>query len=234
MTLLLRALACAALACAVLASPAPRAQPFGTWTSYGTTLRVGTSRVSGLGEAQLRSHRVLSDFNQLLVRVGAVYAVPRGPRLTQGVVVSRTAERGPSEDGATEFRLHQDAVFAARVGPVRLSQRLRVEERWIGDAPLLVRGRAQFTAVVPLTGDGLRRGVLDVSASAEPFLRGPGRGAQPVFERVRLYAGLGVHLSRALTVRCGLVLEQSAAESDLQALVSFHHGITLAADGLGQ
>ena len=203
---------------------------FGTWSSYSTTLRGTSSRMSSLGEVQLRSHRVLSDFNQVLVRLGAVYAVPRGPRLMQGVVVSRTGERGPSNRGTTEFRLHQDATFAATVSRVRLSQRLRVEERWIGDAPLLIRGRAQLTAVVPISGDG----PFDLSASVEPFLRGPGRGAEPVFDRVRLYSGLGVRLSPALTVRGGLVLEQSAAGPDWQALISVHHGITLAADGPGQ
>ncbi|HEX9950921.1 MAG TPA: DUF2490 domain-containing protein [Rubricoccaceae bacterium] len=226
-----RTLACAAL---VVASGTLRAQPFGTWMSYSATLHVGESRVSGLGEAQLRSHRVLSDFDQALGRLGVVYAFPGGPRLMQGVVLSRTADRGPSEAGRTEFRLHQDAVFGARVGAVHLSQRLRVEERWIGDTPLQLRGRAQLAGVVPVTGGAPRRGSLDASVSVEPFWRGPGRGEQPVFERVRVYAGLGLHLSRALIVRGGLVLQQSTDESDMQALVSVHHGLSLGTDGQGQ
>ena len=68
---------------------------------------------------------------------------------------------------------------------------------------------------------------VSVVAFAEPFLRGPGRGGQPVYDRTRLFGGVSVRLSSVLDVRAGALVQQYPDATDVQGQLSLHHAVTL-------
>lgn len=211
---------------AVLAAGPAAAQPVGGWMAYLGQARLGASPLGLHAEAQIRQHEVAGDLDQLLLRTG-FQVTPRGTRLTltQGVAYVRAEARGTPDDAVGEVRLYQEVLAPQRVGPLRIAHRGRLEERWVESQPFQTRARYALLATLPVTGDAVRRGSLYVSASGEVFLRGPGR-TQPVYDRTRLYAGVGVGAIDRLGIQAGYLAQVVDGPADHQVQLSLHHVVT--------
>jgi hypothetical protein len=211
---------------ALLAAGPAAAQPVGGWLAAFSQVRLDGSPLSLHAEAQLRHHEVAGDLDQLLLRTG-LQVTPRGTRLTltQGVGYVRAEARGEPDDAFGEVRLYQEALAPQRAGPVRLTHRARLEERWIEGQPFQTRARYALIATVPVTGDAVRRGSVYVNAFGEVFLRGPGR-TQPVYDRTRLYAGVGVRATDRLGIQAGYLAQVVDGSTDHQLQLSLHHVVT--------
>lgn len=200
-----------------LTGVAPAAQ-VGTWSAYGLAAQIGQTPLLVQADVQLRSHAALHDFDQAVLRVGLGARLGR-VRLTQGLAVSATEAAGTPDRPRRELRAFQDVAASHAAGPARLGHRLRIEERFFDDSGL--RGRYQLSATLPV------RGAVYAAASVEPFLRGPGRGEQPLYDRTRLFGGLGVRLSPALDARAGVLVQQFRSATDVQVQLSLGHTVTL-------
>ena len=214
---------------ALLAGSAASAQPLGGWAMYFGQVRFAGSPFSVHAEAQLRGHEVASDLDQVLLRTGAQVAVP-GTRvtLTQGIAYVRSEPPGEPADaaGTDEVRPYQEALIGQRLGPARLNHRFRLEERFVEGQAFQTRVRYALFANVPITGDAARRGSVYVATYAEPFLRGPGRGDRPVYDRTRLYGALGVRAADNLGVQVGALAQVFDGSTDWQLQLSLHHAVT--------
>ncbi len=211
----------AVLACARVVS----AQPLGAWSAYSATARLGETPVSLHGDLQLRSHTLLQDFDQALLRAG-VGIRARGVRATSGVVAAYSEEAGTADRPRTEFRLYQDVTGGHDVGTVRLEHRGRVEVQFVASAAASMRLRYQIAASVPVVGVRGQRGAVAAFGSVEPYVRGPGRGARDVLDRVRVHAGVGVRVARPLDVRASVAVQQFRSATDVQVQLSLHHTLT--------
>ena len=198
-----------------LTGVAPAAQ-IGTWSAYGLVSQIGKTPLLVQADVQLRSHAALRDFDQAVLRIGLGARVGR-VRLMQGIAVSATEAAGTPDLPRQELRAFQDVAASHAAGPVRFNHRLRVEERFFESTGL--RGRYQLSATLPM------RGAVYAAASVEPFLRGPGRGEQPVYDRTRLFSGLGVRLSPAFDARAGVLVQQFRSASDVQIQLSLAHTV---------
>ena len=213
----------------LLAGAEARAQTpgeLGLWAQYSGTFRTADLPVGLVAEAQLRHHRFASDLDQVVGRVGVQVHLPGHVTLTQGYGHVYGEPAGETAGSTVEHRLFQDVGGSRSVGAVKLSPRVRLEERWVEDQPFQTRLRLSLGATVPLTGDAVRRGSVYTAGSAELFLRGPGRGDHPVYDRTRLYGGIGVRASGELGVQAGLLAQVYDGETDLQVQLSLHHAVT--------
>lgn len=211
-----------ALACTRVAS----AQPLGAWGAYSVAARIGGTPVSLHSDVQLRSHAVLRDFDQAVLRTG-VGVTAHGVRFTPGVAMSYSEDLGAPNRPRTELRLYQDVAGGHSIGSVRLDHRARAEERFVGGERGYLRLRYQIAASVHVAGVRGERGAVAAVGSAEPFVRGPGRGTRDAFDRVRLYVGVGVRAARPLDVRAGVLVQQFRSATDVQVQLSLHHALTI-------
>ncbi len=213
----------AILAGLALAGTSVAAQPLGGWAAVFGQARLGETPFSVHAEVQLRGHRLASDLDQLLLRGGAQFTVP-GTRttLTQGYAFVRSEAAGTLDAPVSEHRLYQEALVGQRAGPVRLSHRVRLEERFVGGAAVQTRLRYALFATVPVTGDAVRRGSVYATGYAEPFVRGPGRGDRPVYDRTRLYGAVGVRATDRLGVQAGVLAQAFDGSTDWQLQLSLH------------
>jgi hypothetical protein len=198
----------------------------GLWAQYSGTFRTAELPVGLIAEAQLRGHGFGSDLDQVVGRVGVQALLPGRVTLTQGYGYVYGEPAGEAAGSTVEHRLFQDVGGSRSVGAVKLSPRVRLEERWVEDQPFQTRLRLSLGAAVPLTGDAVRRGSVYTAGSAELFLRGPGRGDRPVYDRTRLYGGLGVRAAGNLGVQAGLLAQVYDGSTDLQVQLSLHHAVT--------
>ena len=202
------------------AAPARGQSGVGTWLSYSAAVRA--SQVSVALDVQLRSHDAARDFEQAALRAGVAVVVGR-VTLVGGGFAALTERAGTPDDPAADLRLYQDAMLRHRAGPVRVAHRVRAEELLVGGVRL--RGRYQLSATLPLAGDAVRRGSVYAVVSAEPFLRGPGRRGQAVFDRARLTGGVGVRTTDRFGVRASVVAQVYAERTDVQVQLSLHHAL---------
>ncbi len=102
---------------------------------------------------------------------------------------------------AIEQRARQDltAERLAAVGPVRISGRLRIEERWHdAQAGTGVRVRPFLRATLPV------RNGFQAVASYEGFINlGTGAGQRAGYDRTRLFLGLSVPVTRKIGAELG-------------------------------
>ena len=207
-----------------LAGPAAAQAPdptLGAWATYVVHARRAGLPVGVHAEVQLRGHRLAGDFDQLVLRTGAQWAAGRAVTLTQGYAFVRSEAAGVPDDPIDEHRLYQEAVVRHPAGPLRLSHRVRLEERWVGGEPVQTRGRYALSATVPLAGR------LFAAGSAEAFLRGPGRAGRPVYDRTRLFGGVGVRVGGPLTVQAGYLAQVFSGDVDHQLHLSLHQTLTV-------
>lgn len=215
------------LAALLSCSAAVSAQPLGGWAMYFGQARFAGSPVSIHAEAQFRYHGVGGDLDQILLRAGPQYTVP-GTRttLTQGIGYIRSEAAGEPDNGFDEVRLYQEALVGQRAGPVRLNHRLRFEERFVEGQDVQTRFRYALFATVPVSGNAVQRGSVYAATYVEPFLRGPGRGDRPVYDRTRVYGALGVRAADNLGVQAGALAQVFDGSTDWQLQLSLHHTVT--------
>lgn len=153
--------------------------------SIDTTARFGERDGGGLYESEN------------VVMLG--YRPRDGVTLAAGYV-RNIAYRG---GGATiEQRLRQDLTFdrIARIGPVTVAGRLRIEERWRESAlGMAIRARPFVRLSLPLS-----KGGVQVIASHESFVNlGAGAGQRGGHDRTRDYAGVSLPLGAKLRLDAG-------------------------------
>ena len=214
----------AALTCVLMLPTSSIAQEsdFGNWLIY-----IGNKKLNSKwnihNEVQYRNYDAVGDLEQLLLRTGVGYNLSENNHnvlLGYGYILSENYNaQSESNDkiSVNEHRIFQQFTSKDRIGIVSLTHRYRFEQRFVEDV-FKMRFRYFLAAKIPLikVEDGFTKFYL--SAYNEVFLN----TESAVFDRNRVYAGLGYQLSKRIRMEAGYMNQLFEASSrDQFNLITF-------------
>ena len=157
-------------------------------------------------EYQLRRVRLLGVQQQHLARLGVGHQLTDRVTISGGYTYFQTHEYGryPTVSGRPqpEHRLYEDVTLTDELGRLQLEQRLRLEQRWLGeraadgigpvqDWDYQHRIRYQLSGSFPLQGPTIDDGEWYLNAFDELFISFGRNVGNNVFNQNRISGGLG-------------------------------------------
>ncbi|NNK86798.1 MAG: DUF2490 domain-containing protein [Flavobacteriaceae bacterium] len=153
-------------------------------------------------EVQYRNYDAIGDLEQLLLRTGVGYNLGKNNHnllLGYGFIASENYV-GDSDDKVqvNEHRIYQQFLTKQQLGRVKLTHRYRFEQRFV-ESDFRLRFRYFLSFNIPLKSDESGTGPWYLSIYDEVFLN----GESAVFDRNRLYGGLGYQLNKTVRFELG-------------------------------
>jgi hypothetical protein len=192
-------------------APIAHAQTPGTWGSWfiGTVQLPGSAehKWGGFAEVQARTNGLFKQYFYNELKTGISYDID--PNFTVMLAGGRYTTSDYQDLGAgplnTEKRLWEQVVLTQYTSRLKLEHRYRIEQRWLafrGDSSSFrQRLRYRLNAFLPLNAKTIKAGTVFLTAYDEVFLNPKG----PVFERNRLYVGIGYQVTPHIIVQAGWV-----------------------------
>ncbi|MGB6267682.1 MAG: DUF2490 domain-containing protein [Olleya sp.] len=153
-------------------------------------------------EVQYRNYDAIGDLEQLLLRTGIGYNLTENNHnllLGYGYILSENYTGVLDEKvSVNEHRIFQQFTTKQKVGRVGLSHRYRFEQRFVED-DFKMRFRYFLAFNIPLQNNEDGNNPLYLSAYNEIFLN----TKSSVFDRNRVYGGLGYKFSKAIRIELG-------------------------------
>lgn len=174
---------------------------FGNWLIY-----IGNKKVNSKwnihNEVQYRNYDAIGDLEQLLLRTGLGYNLSENNHnllLGYGYILSQnySADTQTKID-INEHRIFQQFTSKQNVGSVSLTHRYRFEQRFV-ESDFKMRLRYFLAFKVPISKTESSPTKLYLSAYNEVFLN----TESDVFDRNRVYGGLGYQLNKNIRVEVG-------------------------------
>lgn len=197
----------------------------GNWFAYFGSYRVA-DRWSIWLEGQYRNFNFVGDLEQAFVRTALLYDLPKAnSQLGAGYGFFHTAtyKAGTDEKNyADEHRLYQQFLTRQRFGRVYLSHRYRLEERFL---PAGFRARFRYAMIMNfcLNKPEMTKGTVYISAYNELFIN----TKTPIFDRDRLYGGIGYSVGPNLRFETGLMYQLFEMRKRPQWQVICFHNLDL-------
>ncbi len=190
------------------------------WYNYFGTFKL-SKKIGVHTEYQFRRNKVITEWQQSLLRVGINYQLNPKIQLRLGYAWIETFPYGEySINGMgkdfTEHRLFQMATITDKVSIVDLSHRFMLEQRWVGrysnmnltkedEFPLLNRFRYMIRAQLPLKGKEIKDKTPYVAFYDEVFI-GFGKNVNAnVFDQNRLGILLGYRFTKNVRIEGGFL-----------------------------
>ncbi|MDN3665053.1 DUF2490 domain-containing protein [Algibacter miyuki] len=152
-------------------------------------------------EVQYRNYNAVGDLEQLLLRTGLGYNITEKNNilLGYGYILSENYIGDTDEkESVNEHRIFQQFTTKQNIGKIGLSHRYRFEQRFVED-DFKLRLRYFLGIKVPLQYKENGKNPLYLSAYNEIFLN----TKSSVFDRNRVYGGLGYTFSEKLRLELG-------------------------------
>lgn len=153
-------------------------------------------------EAQYRNYNAIGDLEQLLLRTGIGYNLTENNNnvlFGYAFIHSQNYESGLEEKATTdEHRIFQQFITRQSIGRVKALHRYRFEQRWIERA-FSLRFRYFLSLNIPLNNKDMVDKTFYLSTYNEIFIN----SKDNIFDRNRLYGGLGYRLSKTLRFEAG-------------------------------
>ncbi|GGH20889.1 DUF2490 domain-containing protein [Sphingobacterium alkalisoli] len=194
------------------------------WLIYFGNTAFKSSPLSIHHELQLRDYQLGGDHNQTLLRVGLEYAAKPWLSITGGYGFIYTEAENSPNNPFNEHRIYQEALLKHGVNRFSIRHRFRLEERFIADKSFRGRGRYGLFVDVPLTKADLGKDAVYMAVYNEIFLNISEDDNLDIFDRNRLYGGIGYKVTNDLGIQLGYMLqhvEQKAGTNHV--LLSLHH-----------
>lgn len=174
---------------------------FGNWLIYFGNKQIN-QKWNWHHEVQYRNYDAIGDLEQLLLRTGIGYNLSENNNnvlLGYGFIASENYV-GNDKASVNEHRIYQQFITKQHVGSVKLSHRYRFEQRFVED-DFKMRFRYFLSFNIPLssTKEEDKPSKWYLSAYNEIFLN----TESDVFDRNRLYGGLGFRLNKAVRFELG-------------------------------
>lgn len=174
----------------------------GNWLIYIGSTKIN-SQWNWHHEVQYRNYNALGDLEQLLLRTGIGYNLTENNNnllLGYGFINSQNYI-GLTDDkaGVDEHRIFQQFITKQGIGRVKLQHRYRFEQRWVEQQDFKMRFRYFLALNIPLSTGDLSAKHFYLSAYNEIFLNHKNN----IFDRNRLYGGIGYKLSKAVRIELG-------------------------------
>jgi len=173
----------------------------GNWMIY-----IGNKKLNSKwnihNEVQYRNYNAIGDLEQLLLRTGIGYNLTENNNnllLGYGYILSENYIGTTDEKmSVNEHRIFQQFTTKQTFWKIKLSHRYRFEQRFVED-DFKLRFRYFLGINVPLMKKESNKNTLYLSAYNEIFLN----TESSVFDRNRVYGGLGYHLSNSIKLEIG-------------------------------
>ena len=197
----------------------------GDWLMYIGNQPFG-KRFNLWTEAQYRNYNLVGDLEQLLLRTGVgMNLTENNNNLLLGYAFVHTE---PYIDGTDrkrsfdEHRIFQQLVTRQGFGRLLLQHRYRLEQRFFrGD--FRVRFRYALGVNLLLNAPKMDKGTCYLAASNEIFIHGD----KPVYDRDRVYAGIGYVLRKDLRMEVGVMSQILESRTRPQLQIGLFNGISL-------
>jgi len=175
--------------------------PLGNWIIYFGNKKLG-SGWNWHHEVQYRNYNVAGDLEQLLLRTGIGTNLTEGNNnllVGYGFIRSENYVAGQTEKAiVNEHRIYQQFITKQKAGRVGIQHRYRFEQRFIEDI-FRIRFRYFLSLNVPLNQANMAAKTFYLSLYNEIFLNGD----QTIFDRNRVYEGLGYKLNDTFRFELG-------------------------------
>jgi hypothetical protein len=172
---------------------------FGNWLIYIGNKKLG-QKWNLHHEIQYRNYDAVGDLEQLLVRTGLGYTFNESKNnilLGYGYILSENYVGNTNEKvSVNEHRIFQQFTSKQKIGQVKLNHRYRFEQRFI-ENDFKMRFRYFLGINIPLSHK--EKNNFYVSGYNEIFLN----TKSSVFDRNRLYGGIGYHLNKNIRLEAG-------------------------------
>ena len=152
-------------------------------------------------EIQYRNYNAIGDLEQLLIRAGLGYNIATNSNLLLGygyIASENYIDHTDAKNNINEHRIFQQFTTKQKVGIINLSHRYRFEQRFI-EGNFKMRLRYFLSANIPLNNKDLVSKTWYILAYNEIFLN----TESAVFDRNRIYGGLGYKLNPNLNLEFG-------------------------------
>ena len=173
----------------------------GNWLLYFGNMKI-KSDWNWHSEVQYRSYNAISDLEQLLLRTGIGYNLTENNNnilLGYGYILSQNyIDDSDDKVNVNEHRIYQQFITRQKIGIVGVQHRYRFEQRFI-EADFRLRFRYFLSLSIPLNNKEIIDKTVYLSAYNEIFLNTEGN----IFDRDRLYGGLGYRLSKTVRLEIG-------------------------------
>ena len=180
------------------------AQPsdLGNWIIYLGNKKID-SKWNWHHEVQYRNYNAIGDLEQLLLRTGIGYNLTdNNNNILLGYGYINSQNYVPNTDtkvGVNEHRIYQQFITKQSIGRVKLQHRYRFEQRWVEDQEFKLRFRYFLAFNIPLNKSDMIDKTVYLSSYNELFLNHKNN----VFDRNRLYGGLGYKLNNLVRFELG-------------------------------
>ncbi|PHR14672.1 MAG: hypothetical protein COA40_00335 [Aequorivita sp.] len=174
---------------------------FGNWIIYFGNKKID-NKWNLHHEVQYRNYNAIGDLEQLLLRTGLGYNLTENNNnllLGYGYILSENYVSTTNEKNAVnEHRIYQQFISRQQISRVSVQHRYRFEQRFVED-DFKLRFRYFLGLNVPLNKNELIDKTIYLSAYNEIFLN----TKNTIFDRNRLYSGLGYKLNASLKFEIG-------------------------------
>lgn len=195
---------------------------FGNWLIYFGNKQLN-EQWNWHHEVQYRNYNFIGDLEQLLLRTGF------GKNLTEnnnnllmgyGFIRSENYQTDGNKAIVNEHRIYQQFITKQQIGQVKVQHRYRFEQRWV-EGDFKMRLRYFLGLNIPFKKTGINEGDFYGSIYNEIFLNTKGN----VFDRNRLYGGIGYKLNSKLRFELGYMNQflgsQSRDQLNMMTFFSF-------------
>ena len=192
-------------------------ESLGNWLMYFGTHKLN-EKYSLHYETQLRNYEIVSNFNQLLPRVGLNYHIDKNTSITAGYAwIPTQTFMGEGFDGdlVTENRIWQQFILKNVINRVKIRHRYRLEQRWIKSQYHLnqinpitnttYKNRARYMLSLRIPISKNEESPLFISLYDEIFLN----ISDTPFDQNRLFAALGYQINKQMNCQVGYLRHRS-------------------------
>ncbi len=175
----------------------------GTWNVVSAKITFN-ERWNVMAEAQMRSQKVINDFNYYEYKAGVGYNFLK--TLSALFAMGHYATFQPDGNfkkpyANDEFRIWEQFTLTNNIGRVKLEHRYRIEQRFTSFAGYRNRFRYRINAIVPINNKEIKSKTWYASFFNEVFVTNEG----PYFEQNRIFLGAGYQFNNRVTVLAGLL-----------------------------
>ena len=188
----------------------PEENELGNWLMYFGTHKI-SEKYSLHYETQLRNYEVISNFNQLLPRVGLNYHIDESSIVTAGYAFIPTQnefDKGWGKEMVTENRIWEQFILRNSINRVKIRHRYRLEQRWVKAGDITTyKNRARYMLSVKLPISKNEESPLFISLYDEIFLN----ISDNPFDQNRLFAALGYQVNKQMNIQLGYLRHRSGS-----------------------
>jgi Protein of unknown function (DUF2490) len=177
----------------------------GNWFIYFDNQKIN-KKWNWHNEIQYRNYNFIGDLNQMLLRTGIGYNLTENNNnilLGYGFIhTERYLANGKDKTALNEHRIYQQFITKQNFNRVFIQHRYRIEERFLPN-DFQMRFRYFVSLNIPLNNKTMIKNTLYASAYNEIFLN----SKFTIFDRNRLYGGLGYVLNKNIKVELGFMAQ---------------------------